>query len=64
MLPSNSISMSSMCVFSEKRDEVARIKDDLRCKGMDVPPDKLPSEHFDSNCITPVGHSSLSNLGS
>ena len=38
----------------EKRVEVARIKDELRAKGCEVLPDKPASEHFDSNCITPV----------
>ncbi len=43
------------CIFdSEKREEIAKIKDDLRQKGCEVPPDKADSEHFDSNCITPV----------
>lgn len=46
-----------MCVWfiiSEKREEIARIKEELRSKGLDVPPDKPAGEHFDSNCITPV----------
>ena len=42
------------CVIREKRDEVAKIKDELRSKGCEVLPDKRPEEHFDSNCITPV----------
>ena len=45
--------------FSEKREEIAKIKDELRTKGMEVPPDKPASEHFDSNCITPVSSISL-----
>lgn len=38
---------------AEKRDEISKIKDDLRDKGFQVPPDKPAGEHFDSNCITP-----------
>ncbi|KAK2152260.1 hypothetical protein LSH36_334g06001 [Paralvinella palmiformis] len=37
----------------EKREEITRIKDELRMKGISVPPDKPAEEHFDSNCITP-----------
>jgi 5'-3' exoribonuclease 2 len=37
----------------EKRDEVSRIKDEMRSRGLEVPPDKADREHFDSNCITP-----------
>ena len=40
----------------EKREAIARIKDELRSKGCEVLPDKKPEEHFDSNCITPVGY--------
>ena len=45
----------SSYVNRDKREEVARIKDELRSKGCEVLPDKRPEEHFDSNCITPVG---------
>ena len=38
----------------EKKRDIARIKEELRSKGAIVPPDKPASEHFDSNCITPV----------
>ncbi|XP_037086044.1 5'-3' exoribonuclease 2-like [Pollicipes pollicipes] len=38
---------------SEKLEEMARIKAELRSKGVEVPPDKPKGEHFDSNCITP-----------
>ncbi len=41
-------------VSRDKREEIARIKDELKSKGCDVLPDKKPEEHFDSNCITPV----------
>ena len=39
---------------AEKLEEMARIKAELRSKGVDLPPDKPKGEHFDSNCITPV----------
>ena len=38
----------------EKKRDIARIKEELRSKGAIVPPNKPASEHFDSNCITPV----------
>lgn len=38
---------------AEKREEIARIKDEMRSRGLEVPPDKPDREHFDSNCITP-----------
>lgn len=38
---------------AEKRDEITKIKDDMRDRGMEVPPDKPATDHFDSNCITP-----------
>ena len=41
-------------ICSEKREDIARIKEELRAKGCSVPPDKPESSHFDSNCITPV----------
>lgn len=37
----------------DKRLEINRIKEELRTKGCEVPPDRPDSEHFDSNCITP-----------
>ena len=40
--------------FSEKREDISRIKEQLRAKGATVPPDKPEGSHFDSNCITPV----------
>ena len=40
---------------AEKLEEMARIKAELRSKGVHLPPDKPKGEHFDSNCITPVG---------
>ena len=46
--------------FSEKRETIARLKDEMRAKNLDVPPDKPADSHFDSNCITPV--SLTSNL--
>ena len=48
------IIMSMFSVFSEKREDIARIKEQLRAKGATVPPDKPEGSHFDSNCITPV----------
>ena len=38
---------------NDHREEVFQIKESLRAKGIQVPEDKKPSEHFDSNCITP-----------
>jgi 5'-3' exonuclease len=38
----------------EKVDEIARIRDELRSKGVQLPPEKPKGSHFDSNCITPV----------
>ncbi|KAF0307470.1 5'-3' exoribonuclease 2 [Amphibalanus amphitrite] len=38
---------------AEKLEEMARIKAELRSKGVELPPDKPKGEHFDSNCITP-----------
>jgi len=37
----------------EMQEEIAKVKEVLRMKGMQVPPDKPAGEHFDSNCITP-----------
>ncbi|XP_059473888.1 5'-3' exoribonuclease 2 homolog isoform X2 [Neocloeon triangulifer] len=37
----------------EKIEEIARIRDELRAKGVQLPPEKQKGEHFDSNCITP-----------
>ena len=42
--------------FSEKREEISKIKDSMRERGLDVPADKPASSHFDSNCITPVSN--------
>ena len=39
--------------FSEKIDEIARIRDDLESRGCQLPPVKAKDSHFDSNCITP-----------
>ena len=39
---------------SEKRETIARLKNEMRAKGLNVPPDKPDEAHFDSNCITPV----------
>ncbi|XP_065051602.1 5'-3' exoribonuclease 2-like [Rhopilema esculentum] len=37
----------------ESKDEMARIREDLRQNGALLPPEKEKGEHFDSNCITP-----------
>lgn len=37
----------------ESREEIARIKEELRTRGIEIPPDRPEKEHFDSNCITP-----------
>ncbi|ESO05087.1 hypothetical protein HELRODRAFT_191587 [Helobdella robusta] len=37
----------------ENREEIAKVKEEMREKGLEVPADKPASEHFDSNCITP-----------
>eukprot|EP00794_Sanderia_malayensis_P017453 gene17453-19198_t len=34
-------------------EEIARIREELRQKGANLPPEKEKGEHFDSNCITP-----------
>lgn len=39
---------------SEKIEEIARIREDLLAKGVELPPEKPKGDHFDSNCITPV----------
>lgn len=41
-------------IYSEKRIELARIRAQLEANGGTLPPEKPASEHFDSNCITPV----------
>lgn len=38
---------------SEKREAMAKIKAELRAKGVILPEEKGNQEHFDSNCITP-----------
>ncbi|CAB3373545.1 Hypothetical predicted protein [Cloeon dipterum] len=38
---------------AEKLEEISRIRDDLRARGISLPPEKPKGEHFDSNCITP-----------
>jgi len=38
----------------EKVDEIARIREELSAKGVQLPPEKPKGSHFDSNCITPV----------
>ncbi len=53
-LASNIMPLFYIPTFREKREEIARIKDELRSKGMEVLPEKKAEEHFDSNCITPV----------
>ncbi|KAL4237918.1 5'-3' exoribonuclease 2 [Mactra antiquata] len=37
----------------ETAEEIARVREELLSKGMEVPPEKPASEKFDSNCITP-----------
>ncbi|XP_052767094.1 5'-3' exoribonuclease 2-like isoform X2 [Mya arenaria] len=37
----------------ETAEEISRIREELRMKGCEVPPEKPASEKFDSNCITP-----------
>ena len=41
-------------VYREKLEDIKRIREELRQKGCELPPLKPDSEHFDSNCITPV----------
>ncbi|EDW51923.1 GM16241 [Drosophila sechellia] len=38
---------------TEKRLEVARIREELLSRGCKLPPEKEKGDHFDSNCITP-----------
>jgi len=38
---------------NEKHEEIAQVKDEMRSRGLEVPPDKPDHSHFDSNCITP-----------
>lgn len=38
----------------EKVDEIARIRESMAERGLNVPPEKEKGSHFDSNCITPV----------
>jgi len=38
----------------EKNEELARIRRNLIEAGAILPPEKSNTEHFDSNCITPV----------
>lgn len=37
----------------EKVEEIARIREDMTKRGLNVPPEKEKGSHFDSNCITP-----------
>lgn len=37
----------------EKIEAIARIREELEAKGVDLPPAKPKEAHFDSNCITP-----------
>jgi len=37
----------------ESKEEISRIKEELRQKGALLPPEQEKGEHFDSNCITP-----------
>ncbi|XP_064621509.1 5'-3' exoribonuclease 2-like [Lineus longissimus] len=37
----------------EKVGDMARIREEVASRGGLLPPEKKPSEHFDSNCITP-----------
>lgn len=37
----------------EKVLEISRVREELKSKGFEVPPEKPKEEHFDSNCITP-----------
>ncbi len=46
-----------VCVYlfqREKLEDIKRIRAELRERGVELPPLKPDSEHFDSNCITPV----------
>jgi len=38
---------------AEKKQSMARLKDELEDKGFYLPPSKKKENHFDSNCITP-----------
>lgn len=38
---------------TEKRLEIARLREELMSRGCKLPPEKEKGEHFDSNCITP-----------
>ena len=40
---------------AEKVQEMARIRSEIQSRGCLVPPEKSKGDHFDSNCITPVG---------
>ncbi|KAK3752419.1 hypothetical protein QZH41_008621, partial [Actinostola sp. cb2023] len=43
----------------EKTEEIAKIRSELASKGALLPPVKDKTEHFDSNCITPVSSSTF-----
>lgn len=40
---------------AEKNEELERVRRNLIEAGAILPPEKPKGEHFDSNCITPVG---------
>ncbi|CAH1393640.1 unnamed protein product [Nezara viridula] len=46
---------------AEKVNQIAMIRSQLEAKGVNLPPEKDKSSHFDSNCITP-GTSFMSRL--
>ena len=44
----------SFYIFSDKLVEIKKVRQELTEKGVELPPLKPDSAHFDSNCITPV----------
>lgn len=41
---------------NDHREEIFKVKEGLRMRGVEVAPEKEASQHFDSNCITPGTH--------
>ena len=39
---------------AEKSEQISLIRSKLEAGGINLPPEKDKSTHFDSNCITPV----------
>ena len=46
--------MQFRIIPSERSEEISTARQRLMQQGLELPPEKAPSEKFDSNCITPV----------